>query len=193
MAITRQKKATIIEALMNDWKKAKSVIFSTYQGIPVKELSQLRKQLREKGAQLRVAKKTLIRLAAKRLNFPAISEETLPGAISLTFGFDDEITAARVIQAFAKTHPQVSIVAGFMEGRVLSEKEAKFLATIPERNELYARLVWSLMSPISGFHAVLSGLLRNFVHVVSEIHKKKVLASGALGPEANQAMSSLAP
>lgn len=173
MAITRQKKATILQDLMSDWQKAKSVVFSTYQGIPVKELSSLRKELRQKGARLRIAKKTLIRLAAKRLNFPEISESALPGAVSATFGFDDEIAAAKTIQAFANKNPQVAIVAGFMEGRLLSEKEAKFLATIPELKELYAKLVGSLKSPISGFHGILAGLLRNFVRALSEVQKQK--------------------
>lgn len=184
MAITRQKKATILQALISDWQKAKSVVFSTYQGIPVKEFSSLRKELRQKGARLHVAKKTLIRLAAKRLNFPEIPESALPGAVSATFGFDDEIAAAKAIQTFAKKNPQVAIVAGFMEGRLLLEKEAKFLATIPGRKELYAQLVGSLKSPISGFHGVLAGLLRNFVRALAEIEKQKS-GTGTLGASAS--------
>lgn len=185
MAITRQKKTAILQALMADWQKAKSVIFSTYQGVSVKEFSSLRKELRQNGARLCVAKKTLIRLAAKRLNFPEISESLLPGAVSATFGFDDEISAAKTIQSFAKKNPNIAIVAAFMEGRLLSEKEAKFLATIPGRKELYARLVGALKSPISGFHGVLAGLLRNFVYVLSEVEKKKTSAGAQAGAPAD--------
>lgn len=173
MAVTRQKKTTILQSLIEDWQKAKSVIFSTYQGIPVKEFFGLRRELWKKGAKLKIAKKTLVRLAAKKLNFPEISDQTLPGAVSITFSFQDEIAGAKAIHNFAKTHPQVSILAGFMEGRLLSEKEAKFLGTIPEKNELLAKLVRSLQSPIVGFHALLSGLLRNFVYALSAIEKKK--------------------
>lgn len=185
MAVTRQKKEVILEALIKDWQKAKSAVFSTYQGIPVKEFSSLRRELRQKGAKVKVAKKTLIRLAARKLKYPEIPQSILPGAVSIAFSFDDEIAAAKVIHAFAKTHPQVAILAAFMEGKVLSEKEAKFLATIPERKELLAKLVGSLKSPISGFHGVLYGLLRNFVHVISEIQKQKEAASSAVSPPAS--------
>lgn len=179
MAVTRQKKESVLQDLIKDWEKAKSTIFATYQGIPVKEFSSLRRELHQKGAKLKIAKKTLIRLAAKKLNYPEISEATLPGAVSITFGFQDEVAAARTLSAFAKTHPQVEILAGFMEGRLLSQKEAKFLSTIPERKELLAKLVGSLNAPISGFHGVLYGLLRNFVYALSEIQKKRALTAGA--------------
>ncbi len=178
MAVTKAKKAAVLESLVKDWEHAKTVVFSTYQGIPVKEFFSLRKELRQKGAKLKVAKKTLIRLAAKKLNYPDFPDAILPGAVSITFG-KDEIAAAKAIHNFAKTHPQVAILAAFMEGRVLSEKEAKFLATIPEKPELLAKFMGSMKAPVSGFHGVLHGVLRNFVYALSEVQKKQAAQAPA--------------
>ena len=102
MALTRQQKEELLKSIMRDWAKAKSAVFSTYQGIPVKEFSALRRELRKSGAKLKIAKKTLVRLAARKLKYPELPESLLPGAVSITFGFDDEVSAAKVINNFAK-------------------------------------------------------------------------------------------
>lgn len=173
MALTRAKKSELLKQLVEDWKKAKSAIFSGYSGLSVKDMSVLRKELRAGKAQFRVAKKTLVRLAAKELKMPEIPENLTPGAVGVVFGFDDPISPAKKLAEFAKTHPQITLLGGMMDGKLLTAADAKYFASLPGKQELLAKLVGTMKAPISGFHGVLSGVLRGFVMALSEVAKKR--------------------
>lgn len=179
MAITRDKKQQILQNLLKAWEKSKSVAFSAYQGLPVKEMSILRRDIRKKGGELKVAKKTLIKLAAKKLNQPEISEEVLAGPVAVVFGYEDEVAAVKTLQQFAKTHPQIQLLGGILERKILTGAEAKYLATIPEKKELIAQMVSLLKSPLRGFYGVLSGVLRGFVRATAEYQKKAAASAPA--------------
>lgn len=173
MPATRKQKEETLAKLVDSFKQAKSVVFSQYQGTNVKNMRVLRKKLLEKKASFKVAKKTLMTLAAKQIGFDQIPEDFMKGPIGLAFAMDDAIAPAKIIYDFGKDHETVKIVGAIFEGKLMPGAEARAIATLPAREVLLARLVGSMKSPISGFHAVLHGLLRNFVYALSEIQKKK--------------------
>ena len=179
MALTRERKQVLLQSLIGSLEKAKSVVFSSFQGLPVKEMSQLRSQIRSKGGQFRIAKKTLMRLATRKLRLPEIPDEIFKGPVGAVFGYDDQVAAAKALHTFAKTHSQITVLGGMMDGKILDMKAATQLSSLPEKNELLAKLVGSMKSPISGFHGVMHGVLRNFVSIVSEYQKKKSADSPA--------------
>ena len=85
MALSRDQKAAQLTELKDKMKSAKSVMFAHYIGLTVSDISKFRSRLREGKAEMKVCKKTLIRLAAKELNAPEISEESLSGPVACIF------------------------------------------------------------------------------------------------------------
>lgn len=173
MAITRKQKEAILAELKKYFERAKSVVFSHYKGVAVKDMRTLRKKLHEQEVHLQVAKKTLITRACKEAGFDQIPEGFMHGPIALAFGMEDQIVPAKLIHEFGKANESVKITGALFEGKFISASEAQTIAMLPSREVLLAKLVGLLNSSIVGFHSVIHSLLRNFVCVVSGVAKKK--------------------
>ncbi|MBT6142962.1 50S ribosomal protein L10 [bacterium] len=172
MAISKSKKDEILQGLIESFKNAKSVMFSKYSGISVSDFSKVRSALREQNAECKVAKKTLIKLAAQEIGVKEIPKESLEGPITVIFSYDDELSGAKVIDKLSKGLEQLELTGGILEGEVFGQEKAKAYAAIPSKEELYAKLVGSMQSPISGFHGVLHGTMRQFVGTLQAIADK---------------------
>ncbi|MBP9718288.1 50S ribosomal protein L10 [Candidatus Gracilibacteria bacterium] len=176
MAITKDQKKQMLAELIESFKNASSVVFSQYQGSNVKSMRTLRKKLREQGVMYKVARKTLVELAAKEVGFSELPASFLEGAIGIAFGAKDSVAPAKVLYEVGKEVESIKIVGAIFEGKTMSAADAKAIATLPSRDVLLARLVGSMKSPISGFHGVLHGVLRGFVLALSEVQKKRAAA-----------------
>jgi len=172
MPVTKQKKADILKDLDTYFNDAKSVVFTNYKGVSVKDISTLRRQLAAKDCKFKVAKKTLIKIAAAKAGFKDIPDESFTGQVGAAFSQGDEVAAAKILYDFSKTHEQIQLLGALMEGRALTKAETMVLAKLPGRQELLSRLVGSMKAPVSNFHGVLYALLRNFVGVVSAYKEK---------------------
>lgn len=172
MAVTKEKKEEVLNELSKLFENAKSIVFAEYKGLSVKDMRNLRKRMQSSDVTYKVAKKTLIKLAAEQAGFKDIPDSILEGQVGAAFGMNDEIAAAKTLYEFSKTNEHIRLLGAFMEGRTLSQAEALELAKIPGKEELLAKLVGSLKSPISGFHGILASLLRNFVGVIGAYKDK---------------------
>jgi large subunit ribosomal protein L10 len=172
MAVTKEKKQEILKDLEDKFQKAKAVYFSHYRGLDVKSLENLRKQMREQDIDFKVAKKTLMKLAAKNKGLADLPEDFMEGPVGATFSYEDEISGAKLLYTFAKGNEALEILGGIIEGRFVTKEEALELAQLPSKEELIAKLIGSIKSPISGFYGVLSGVMRNFVYVLQAVHDK---------------------
>ena len=86
---------------------------------------------------------------------------------------EDETTAARIVNNFAKSHELVKIFGGILEGKYINDDKVKNLANLPTRQELLAKFVGTINAPVSGFVNVLAGNLRNLVGVLNNIKEAK--------------------
>jgi large subunit ribosomal protein L10 len=179
MAVTKAQKDEVLKQLEENFAKAKAVYFAQNKGLQVKKVTDLRKKLYKEGVELVVAKKTLMKLAAKKNNLPELSDEVMDGPIAAAFGFQDMISPAKVLYDFSKENENLQLLGAIVEGKLLNKAEAKQLATLPSRTELLAKLVGSMKSPISGFHGVLAGTLRKFVYGLKAVHDKKAAETPA--------------
>src|SRR3989344_161064 len=100
MALSREQKTAQVADLRQKFEKAGSVIFTNYLGLTVAQVSDLRRKLKEKKAEMKVAKKTLIRIAAKEAKVPEPQDEHLPGDIACIFSFGDPIAGPQTDFAF---------------------------------------------------------------------------------------------
>lgn len=173
MAVTKEKKEQILKKLVEAMKGAKSVAFAEYKGISMKDLSRLRAELRKAKVTFTVAKKTLIRLAAKEAGFDNLPDEIMEGPIGAVFSMEDEIAAVKILHKFSKKVDAIKIKGALFNGRVLSTAEAKALALLPSKEELLAKFVYLLKSPITGFHGVLKNTISGFVRALNAIKEKR--------------------
>ncbi len=151
MAVTRAQKVEKLKELQEKMKNASSIIFAHYIGMTVADVTTLRSDLKKAGSEMKVAKKNLMYLATKECGLPDIEESMLPGAVSIIFSYEDPLSGARTAYEFGKKHEQVKLLGGIFEGKVLSQKAAVTLATIPSRPQLLGIFAGMLQSPMSAF------------------------------------------
>jgi len=130
----------------------------------------LRKELKKNKNEMKVAKKTLLNIALQNQKLE-IAKDKLTGEVALIFGFSDEVSPARTVYQFSKTNPALKILGGFIENKFKEIEEIVALAQLPGREELLARLVGSVASPMSGFVRVLQGNIKGLIQILSKIKK----------------------
>jgi len=172
MAQTRSQKEAIVKKLAQSLKNSKAVVFSDFKGFTVKDMTALRRELREQGVELSVVKKTLINLALKDAKIEA-DVEKMEGQIAVAVSEKDEVAAAKIIEKFAKANENIKIVGGILGTKELLAEEVKALAKLPSKEELLSKLVGTLNAPVSGFVNVLAGNLRGLVQVLKAIGDAK--------------------
>ncbi len=159
--VLEQKKAVVAE-LIEKLKSAQAGVIVDYRGLTVEEDTKLRTKLREAGVEYKVIKNTLTRFAIKELGYDAM-DEALNGPSSLAISETDPVAPAKVISDFAKTNENLTIKAGFLDGKVISLDEIKTLANTPSKEVLIAKIMGSLNSPVSKLVRTLQALVDNGV------------------------------
>ena len=174
MAKSKLQKQEILRDLTAKINDSKSVVFTKFNGLGVKDNELLRRELKANDSEYYVAKKTLLNIAFNDSKIEGVNVEELEGNIAVIFGYEDEVAPARLVNNFKKDHKgKIEFVGGVLENKFITAAEVTNLALLPSREELYAKLVGSINSPVSGFVNVLAGNLRNFVQVIKAIEEKK--------------------
>ncbi len=176
MAVTKDQKKVQLAELKEKLSKASSVIFAHYIGMTVADVSALRKQLKQAGAEMKVAKKTLMRIAAAEHGLTAPDDTVLSGPVAYIFSYQDPVAGAQAALKFSKDHPQVAFLGGFFEGKLLTKKDAMTLATIPSRTVLLGTFAGMIQSPLRSFASMCNGPLSGFARATSELAKQKSAA-----------------
>ena len=170
MALTKEQKKNILERLKNNLDKQKSIVFVDVAGLKAEDLYNLRRELKEAGCSMMVAKKTLMGIAFKESNIE-FEKDKFKGEVALVFGFGDEVIPAKTAYNFSKGNEHLKILGGILENKLKDLGNIITLAKIPSRNELLAKVVMSLKAPTNGLVNVLSGNMRDLVYVLSNIKK----------------------
>jgi len=171
MALNKEQKQKQIKNLKESISKQKSMVFVDFSKVSSKDMFSLRKSLKEAGCALKIAKKTLVRIAFGQsgISFWQKVKENVPGQLALVFGIEDEVAPARISNKFAKDHENFKILGGLFSAQggpasgweFIEKDRVLALASIPPRNELLSRLVGSLSSPIASFVRVLDKIREN--------------------------------
>lgn len=161
-----------IEYFKKQFEQAKVAIVTDYRGLSVDEITQLRRALQKENSDFTVTKNTLCKIASKGTNFEAI-ESLMQGPNAIAFGFGDEVSAAKVVAKFIKENKKGEIIGGVMEGNLLNADEAKKLANMPSREELYAKMLGSINSPASGIVYGVNGVMSALVRAIDAVAKQK--------------------
>ena len=151
--ISKENKKNYIEEMKKVFSSSEAVMVAQYQGLNVKELDSLRKELREKGILFKVTKNRITKIALK--DSPCKDLEKYFNGPTAAAMSSDAITSAKILTKFAKSHNKLKIVAGFMDGKVLDQKEVAIIATLPSLEEARAKIVGILAAPAQKLVSIL--------------------------------------
>lgn len=176
MPKTKEQKITILKELSDKISKAKSIIFTSYSGLTVKDNEDLRSKLRQENNEYYVAKKTLFGLALKDKAIAGLDVKKFVGQVAAIFGYNDEVSPAKIVGQFKKEKDKegkIEFIGGILENKFLDAGEVASLSKLPSKQELYAKIVGSINAPVSGLVNVLAGNIRNLVQVLKAVGEKK--------------------
>ena len=139
-----EKKASVVDEIVNKVKESNTTVLFEYQGLTVTETNELRRKLRETGSDYKVYKNTLAKRAMDELK---IDLGELEGPKAMAFG-TDAIAPIKTLNDFAKEHPALQLKIGIVDGEVADEAKLKTLASIPSRDTLLTMFAAGLMEHV---------------------------------------------
>ena len=167
MAVTREKKAEQIDKLGKELQQVSSLVVTTYTKLTVAQDYELRKTLRTSGAKYAVVKNTLAERAAKGTKAEEVLKG-LSGVTSIAYTSGDPVALAKALSKYAKDNPEFTFKSGVVEGRVISIDEIKALATMPSKEEIYAKLLFLINAPAQRLVTAMNAVGRNLAVVVNQ-------------------------
>lgn len=169
MAITRDKKNTLVAEMSDVLQDAKMTVFAQYQGLSVADVQELRRAAREAGVIIKVIKNRLVRVAlGSNDTYKDTDTSALTGQLLYAISTTDEVAPAQILDKFAKTHPALVFVGAFSgEGATLSAADVKALAGLPSKDQLIGQVIAQLLSPVHDVTNALSGNLHALLDGVS--------------------------
>jgi large subunit ribosomal protein L10 len=165
MPVVRPEKELTVSELKELLQKAKSVILADNKGLSVAQVTRLRRELREAGVELKVAKNTLIRIAAREVGIDGL-DPLLRGPTTLAFSHAEEATAAKKLREFfaRDRDPKFIVKGGILENQVINADGVKSLADLPAREVLLAQVLAGIQAPLQGVASAVNGLLSSFAY-----------------------------
>ena len=151
--INKEKKKIYIEEMKSFFSKTSSVLVTHYQGLTVKQIDQLRSEMRKHGIIFKITKNRITKLALEGSKYKKL-ENLFSGPTAVTFS-EDAITSAKILTKFAKKNSNLKIIGGIMEEEPLSIKDVEKIATLPTLDEARAKIASILSSPAQKIMSIL--------------------------------------
>lgn len=170
MALTKTEKQAVIDEVAVLLAASKMTVVAEYKGTTVKAMQALRRQAKDNGTTVKVVKNRLLRQAVlDNDKLKAVDTSALEGMLVYAFNDGDEVAPAQVLDAFAKANPTIKFVGAISaDGSFLSAADVKALAGLPNKNQLIAQVVATLLSPLHDITNGLSGNLHALLDGVAD-------------------------
>lgn len=167
-----QSNIDMLEKVKGSIEASKGVFVVDYRGLTVKEAQELRRALREANAHMKVYKNNIVRIALNEAEMPNI-DDMLKGTCAYVFYEKDPVEAAKVLKQEADKLKKMQILGGIADGKAITAEEALAYAELPSRDELLAKLVYVIGSPLSGIAQVCAGPARGLVTALQAVADKQ--------------------
>ena len=168
-----EKKEAAVTELAEKLGSATAFYLTDFTGLNVKNMTSLRAKLRQAGVDYMVVKNTLAQRAVEGLDIPDIAS-FFNGPTGLVIGVEDAVTAAKVLEDFAKEHDnRPTVKVGVVDRRTVTADQISRLAKLPPREQLYAELAGAMQAPLSQLAWVLQGMLGEFVGLVEALRAQR--------------------
>ncbi len=188
LAMPTPEKVQAVADIRERLEGAEAVFFTEYRGLTVKAVQDLRRSLRESGADYKVVKMTLAKLAAGEAGFEGL-DEYLSGPTALAFAQSDPVATAKALKDFSKGNEVFVLKAGFLSGEILTPEEVSRLADIEPREVLLAMIAGAAKAPLFQAASMFSSFSRDAASMFSQLMDKK--ESGEFLPEGGATGASL--
>jgi large subunit ribosomal protein L10 len=165
--VPTQAKAEAIEELKGRLAGAQAAVLTEYRGLTVRQLSELRKQLKVAAAEYRVVKNRLARIAMEGSPLAPLQKH-LTGPIGLVIVRKDPVAVAKALTAFARTNPALAVKMGVIDGQLLEPKDLRAVADMPSRETLRGQIVGAVQGPLAQLVGLLTAPQRELVYILSE-------------------------
>lgn len=164
--LSKQQKKDLVIELANEIKAAKAGVFCDFSGLPAREIQKLRQTLGKEGVSYQVVKINLLKKALRLAGYDTAGLDfNKPTAVALSA--EDEVAAARILNAFAGKEEKIKIISGILDKGVIGASQVKALALLPDRQTLRGQLVGVVAAPLRGLVSVLAGNIRGLINVLN--------------------------
>ncbi|MEM0990370.1 MAG: 50S ribosomal protein L10 [Pseudomonadota bacterium] len=167
----RAQKEVVVGELGNIFQDSGVVVVAQYAGLSVAEMTDLRNRMREAGGSVRVAKNRLAKIALEGKPCEGMGQ-FLKGQMVLAYS-EDPVTAAKVVEAYAKDNKKLEVVGGAMGETVLDPAGVKSVAAMPSREELIADVVGMIGAPAANLAASIGAPAANIAGCIATIADKE--------------------
>jgi len=151
--MNKEQKKNYIEEMKGFFTKTSSVFVTHYQGLNVKQIDELKSEMRKHGIMFKITKNRITKLALEGTKFKKL-EQLFSGPTAVAFS-EDPITSAKILTKFAKKNSNLKIIGGLMEEEPLSLEEVANIATLPTLSEARAKIVGILVAPAQKIISIL--------------------------------------
>ena len=165
-----------LEALRKEFAKVENLFVASYEKMKVSQDNDLRKVVRESGSKYRVVKNNLAEIASEGTAAENVLKG-LRGMTSIAYTYDDPVALAKALTTYAKANPIFTFKAGIVQGRVIDVKAINDLATLPSKEEIYAKLMFLINSPAQRLAGTINAVGRNVAVVIDQAVKENKFQS----------------
>ena len=158
-------KTESVEELKERFNGVHTAVLTEYRGLTVRQLSDLRKQLKGAAADYKVVKNRLARIAIKDSPLDGLGKH-LTGPTGVAYTRKDPVPVAKALQAFLRNNPALTIKVGIVEGKVLEPAALKSLADLPSKDALRAQIVGAVQGPMGKIVTLLTAVQGELVRVL---------------------------
>ena len=183
MALTRAKKTQKVEVLAKELATSTSAIVGTFAKLTVSQDFELRQKVREAGGRYRVLKNKLAARASQGTGIEA-ALQGLKGVSSVAYTSGDPVALAKALSVWVKDNSEFSFKLGIIDGKVITVEEVQALATMPGRDELFAKLLFLINAPATRLATVLNATGKNIAVVIDQAVQQEKFAAPAAKVEA---------
>ncbi len=161
-----------VKELTERISRAKAVYVTEFHGLNVSEITKLRNEFFKADVEFKVAKNSLIKLAANN-NDINVLDEFLSGSTALAISYDEPVAPARVIKEFKKENDLPNVKSILFEGELISGDEFDRIADMPSKEQLLSTLILLLNSPLQKLASTLSSPVQNTLSVLANLKDNK--------------------
>ena len=176
----RPEKVQAVEEIKERFENAEATFLTEYRGLTVNEQQELRRGLRATGAEYKVVKMSLARLAVEQLGLDELTE-SMNGPTAIAFASTDPVPVAKALKDFAKDHEHLVLKVGLMSGKLLPPEQISKLADIEPRDVLLGRIAGAFKAPLAKMAGMLGSFTRDSASMFAQLLEKKE-ESGEYGP-----------
>lgn len=171
-------KKEALKALQERLNGISSMIFTDYRGLNVTEMNQLRSDFHKTGSsEFIVVKNSILKMALESQGIEITDDSLLKGPVGIGIG-EEPVTPAKTLGDFARKHKDLEFKGVLVDGAFYGAEKVKVFAEMPSQDELYAGIVGSIASPLSGFVNLLNEIVRQFLGVLEAVIQEKQKEEG---------------